>query len=434
MRVTRPSRRLFLTGLTVVVLAAVGYSLGIAGLFVPQPAARAAERLTYWIEDADPAAKQQIEAAIRSSGWIPDAAARGAADLEFSLKELPATAGVLPVATAEPAALTGATLLKPLTRFSYYAGIPTTSPVGINERTEIISKLHQTKFDSGSEWSMVAVGDIGLGRSVYTQMKAAGDMTRPYRYFKDTLSAADLAVANLECAVSDDKAVITNSGMTFVAPYEAAAGLKDSGIDAVSLANNHAFNGGADGYRDTLAELKRLGLTAFGGGLNATEAHTERIMTVKGVKVALLGYSSIAGSTAATDHAPGMAHIPMAPWGRYAPSESDQMAADIAAARTRADVVIPYFHWGTEYTHVANADQRAVAHRAIEAGADLVLGAHPHWVQGVEWYQGKLIAYSLGNFVFDQSWAEQTKQGTVLKLKFQGKQVTAAELVPYEIH
>jgi poly-gamma-glutamate synthesis protein (capsule biosynthesis protein) len=338
---------------------------------------------------------------------------------------------VLPVDAAEPAALTGASILKPHTRFSYYAGLPT-SQIGVNERTDIIAKLHQAKL-TGDEWSMVAVGDIGLGRSVYTQMKAAGDMAKPYRYFADTLRSADLAVANLECAVSDAKAVITNTGMTFVAPFEAAAGLKDSGIDAVSLANNHAFNGGADGYRDTLAEIKRLGLTAFGGGLNTTEAHTERIITVKGIKVALLGYSSITGSTAATADSPGMAYLSMAPWGRYTPSESDQMAADIAAARTRADVVIPYFHWGTEYTHQANDDQRAVAHRAIEAGADLVLGAHPHWVQGVEWYQGKLITYSLGNFVFDQAWAVETTQGTALKLKFRGRSVTAAELVPYEI-
>jgi poly-gamma-glutamate synthesis protein (capsule biosynthesis protein) len=196
--------------------------------------------------------------------------------------------------------------------------------------------------------------------------------------------------------------------MTFVAPFEAAAGLKDAGFDALSLANNHAFNGGAAGYADTLDELGRLGIAAFGGGRNDTEAHTERIITVQGPKVALLGYSSITGSTPATAGSPGMAYLAMAPWGRYTPSEADRMAADIAAARTRADLVVVYYHWGTEYTHDANADQRAVAHRAVEAGADLVLGAHAHWVQGVEWYQGKL--------------------------KLQGRHITAAELVPYEIH
>jgi poly-gamma-glutamate synthesis protein (capsule biosynthesis protein) len=427
------TRRLLLAATGALFLGGLAYSLGLTALWQPRPAAQAAERITYWVEGGDAAASERIASVIRAGGWIPSTAERGSADLEFTLTEGPATAGVLPVAAGQPAALTGASLVTPQTRFSYYAGLPT-SPVGVNVRTDIIAKLAVTKLQSGDEWSFVAAGDIGLGRSVYTQMKAAGDMSKPYRYFADTLRAADLAVANLECAVSDDKAVITNTGMTFVAPYEAAAGLKDSGIDAVSLANNHAFNGGVDGYRDTLAELKRLGLTAFGGGLTDTEAHTERIITVKGVKVALLGYSSITGSTPATATSPGMAYLAMAPWGRYTPSQADRMAADIAAARTRADVVIPYFHWGTEYTHTANADQRAVARRAIEAGADLVLGAHPHWVQGVEWYQGKLIAYSLGNFVFDQDWSTETRQGTVLKLKFQGRHVTHAELVPYEIH
>jgi poly-gamma-glutamate synthesis protein (capsule biosynthesis protein) len=222
--------------------------------------------------------------------------------------------------------------------------------------------------------------------------------------------------------------------MTFVAPFRAAAGLKASGFDAVSVANNHSFNGGVAGYRDTLAELDRLGVASFGGGLTSTAAHTARFLTVKGIKVALLGYSGIAGSTPAGADSPGMAYLSMAPWGQYDPSQADSMAADIQAAHSRADVVIVYYHWGTEYTHDANADQRVIAHRAIDAGADVVLGAHPHWVQGVEWYQGHLITYSLGNFIFDQSWATETKQGTMLQATFEGRHLTSAALLPYEIH
>jgi poly-gamma-glutamate synthesis protein (capsule biosynthesis protein) len=109
------------------------------------------------------------------------------------------------------------------------------------------------------------------------------------------------------------------------------------------------------------------------------------------------------------------------------------MEADIRAAKAHADLVFVYYHWGTEYTHDANADQRTVAHRAIDAGADLILGTHPHWVQGIEWYKDRLITYSLGNFVFDQEWSTKTKQGTFLKARFSGKRLTSAELVPYQI-
>ena len=125
--------------------------------------------------------------------------------------------------------------------------------------------------------------------------------------------------------------------------------------------------------------------------------------------------------------------LSMAPWGDFEEAPIAQMEVDIKAAKVQADVVFVYYHWGTEYTHLANNDQRTVAHRAVDAGADLILGTHPHWVQGVEWYNGKLITYSLGNFVFDQEWSTETKQGTILSATFSGKNLVAASLKPYQI-
>ena len=101
--------------------------------------------------------------------------------------------------------------------------------------------------------------------------------------------------------------------------------------------------------------------------------------------------------------------------------------------KTKADVVIPFFHWSEEYTHQANEQMRQVSHRAIDSGASMVLGSHPHWVQGVEWYNDHLITYSLGNFVFDQEQSLKTKQGVVLSTKWDGARLTNAKLTPVQI-
>jgi poly-gamma-glutamate synthesis protein (capsule biosynthesis protein) len=109
------------------------------------------------------------------------------------------------------------------------------------------------------------------------------------------------------------------------------------------------------------------------------------------------------------------------------------LAADIRAAKSQAALVFVYFHWSAEYTHSANDDMRAVAHAAIDAGADLILGSHPHWVQGIEWYKDHLITYSLGNFIFDQEQSTETKQGTLLNATFAGSQLVSASFSPYQI-
>lgn len=310
-----------------------------------------------------------------------------------------------------------------------------TSIRGSSTTAQLASELAKqiSSADSSPLWTLKAVGDIIIGREVYMKMLQYGPI-HPFKNFATSLASADFTTADVENAFSDRHAVISHTGMTFVSPTTGATGLASAGIDAVSLANNHAYNGGAEGYLDTIATLDAQQIAHFGGGANLAQARTPLIYTVKGVKVALLGYAAIPGSTAATATTPGMNYLTMAPWGNLDQSQLISMESDIRQAATIADTVMVYYHWGAEYTHSANADQQTVAHRAVDAGADLVIGTHPHWVQGIEWYHDRLITYSLGNFIFDQEWATKTKQGVILNATFQGANLIQAQLEPYTIH
>ena len=281
-------------------------------------------------------------------------------------------------------------------------------------------------------WTVKALGDVILGRTVYKIMNQQNDWSAAFAKTSSFTKDADLTLADFESTLSDT-ADHPTLGMTFSAPSRAAAGLNFAGIDAVNVANNHAYNQGSKPFVETLKTLKDYNVPYFGGGINASEAHRPLIKEVKGIKVALLGYSSIIGTHEAGTADPGQAYLSMQPWGQFDEARAVQMESDIRAAKQQADLVFVYYHWGVEYTHTANDDQRAIAHRAIEAGADVILGTHPHWVQGVEWYKNKLITYSLGNFVFDQEWSTETKQGTVLSLTFEGTNLIGAKLTPYQI-
>jgi hypothetical protein len=139
------------------------------------------------------------------------------------------------------------------------------------------------------------------------------------------------------------------------------------------------------------------------------------------------------GQAVATAEDPGAVWIHMAPWNPFRQSELDKVAATVRQAKQNADVVIVYPHWGQEYTAKPNPDQVRVAHALIDAGADMIIATHPHWVQGAEIYKGRLIAYSLGNFVFDQTWSTETEQGAALELVFWGPRLVGASFVPVQI-
>lgn len=433
-----PWRPVTFIGGTLIALGSVTYGVILpATEHKPIPKTIAATKISYWVEGGDSVIADRLTGQLTKSGYTPMAAnSPDSADIALATTQTTGAIPILETTTGAPSKLDSAKLVTPTTKPTYYLSTHARPELSAEKLDALATELKQSLKTTGtpsSEWSLAALGDIIIGRTVYLQIRRSGDPHKPFAHFADTIRNADLALADLECSISDKNAIITDGGMSFVSPFSAAAGLGSSGIDAVSISNNHSWNGGTTGFTDTLDEMARLGIRTFGGGRNDAEAHTPVILTVKGTKVALLGYSSIVGTKPATATTPGMADLSMAPWGPFGESQAARMEADIKAAKQQADLVFVYYHWGTEYTHNANADQRQIAHRAIDAGADLILGTHPHWVQGIEWYKDRLITYSLGNFIFDQEWSTKTKQGTFLKATYNGKTLTSAELVPYQI-
>jgi poly-gamma-glutamate synthesis protein (capsule biosynthesis protein) len=289
-----------------------------------------------------------------------------------------------------------------------------------------------TSLSNPTTWTLKVAGDIIIGRTVYEQEMKRGDYTSSFLKVKDLLQSADYTIADAEWTAADG---ISHplQGLSFSSPSKSLDGLSYAGIDAVSLANNHSMNGGTPAFEQMLNSLTERGIGYFGAGRNYEQAHTPYIADIKGTKVAFLGYTSIPGNVESGTNTTGNAFIKISPWYPFDESSVAQMEADIKSAKTRANVVIPYFHWSEEYTHQPNEQMRNVAHRAIDAGATMVVGSHPHWVQGVEWYKDTLIAYSLGNFVFDQEQSLKTKQGAVLSATFSGNKLTKADLIPIQI-
>ncbi|HEU0025890.1 MAG TPA: CapA family protein [Ktedonobacterales bacterium] len=268
---------------------------------------------------------------------------------------------------------------------------------------------------------LVTVGDIMLGRGVLNQMTARNDFRFPYRAIKSELDAGDVRVGNLECMVTDLVQPPSDPAtFTFICPSKGFDGLTYAGFDIVTLANNHSNGEGQAVFNDMRNGLTRQGIKHCGGGDNLAQAAAPAVVEAKGTRLAILSYDNI------------MPQGPFATAGSWglAPIDVTRLPGDIAAARERADLVIPYFHWGIEYTNDPTSYQQNVARAAIDAGADMVLGNHPHWTQGIERYKDKLIIYSMGNFVFDQDWSVPTMEGMLLHLYWRAGTLVSVRFVP----
>jgi poly-gamma-glutamate capsule biosynthesis protein CapA/YwtB (metallophosphatase superfamily) len=237
---------------------------------------------------------------------------------------------------------------------------------------------------------LAAAGDVTLGAGVLSAIRARGPRY-PWHSVAPVLRRADLAVANLEGAVSTRGKPWPGKRYTFRGPpYALRPMARYAGMDVVSVANNHSLDYGRAAFLDTLRHSRRFGLVPVGGGANLRRARRPRILLRGGLRVAFLGFSDVrplgfdAGSrTAGT--APAFPHY---------------VRADVRAARRRADVVVAYFHWGAERASRPSGHQRALGQAALDAGADVVLGAHPHVLQPFRLRNRRLVAWSLGNFVF----------------------------------
>lgn len=297
-----------------------------------------------------------------------------------------------------------------------------------------IEEKEKEKYPNFSSENLVKVnflGDIMLSRHVNTQMQKYG-FDYPWQKVKSQIASSDITFANLEVPISD-KVKSPATGMSFVAPTKNLKYIKDSGIDVVSVANNHSANFGYNIFLDNLANLGSANLGICGGGKNESEARAPYIIKIGDKKFAFLCQSAIVGTLYAKMNSAGSPYLGIEPWYRDDELSIKALEKDIKKAKELADVVVVSPHWGVEYVHKPNASQRKVAQRAIKAGADLVIGTHPHVVQGIEFFEGRYINYSLGNFIFDQEWSTATKQGVMVSSYFYDGKNVGNKMIPLQI-
>ncbi len=266
------------------------------------------------------------------------------------------------------------------------------------------------------------VGDIMLSRAVERTMIAKNDFMYCLADMRKTVQGADLAFGNLESPIIAGQPVEDDS-FVFRAHPESAKALQLTGFDILGLANNHIGNYGTAGLNKTFEYLRAQGIDWVGAGENMAQMVNPLIKQVRDLKIAFLAYAYGPTGYGATNTRPGMALI-----------NSEQLLVDIQEAKDLgAQVIIMTMHAGVEYEIEPTNQQRELAHLAIDNGVDLVVGHHPHVVQRREVYQGKPIYYSLGNFVFDQMWSLETRQGLGVMFTIDQSGVIDTQLVPVMI-
>lgn len=312
-----------------------------------------------------------------------------------------------------------------------YARVVEQATVKLSATTTTPEYVSELDFSASSTLStapqmvtIIAVGDIMLSRNVAAKIKKYNDFNYPFASTSVFLKSADAVFGNLESPITPGPIVPTGS-FTFHADPGAEAALAAANFKILSLANNHLPNYGATGIADTIEYLNQVGIAHAGAGQNLAEANLPALVQVKGIKFAFLAYNDSdvvpPGYGAAISRA-GTALM-----------DITKMKEAVSLAKKQADLLIVSMHSGSEYTEVLTKSQTEFAHAAIDAGAELVLGHHPHVTQRVEKYKDKYIFYSLGNFIFDQMWSEETRRGLAVKFYFNQIGLVRAEVTPLVI-
>jgi poly-gamma-glutamate capsule biosynthesis protein CapA/YwtB (metallophosphatase superfamily) len=278
---------------------------------------------------------------------------------------------------------------------------------------------------------LVAVGDVLLDRGVARRIEQEGT-ARVFAGATDALAGADVTFGNLENPVAS-RCQRSRKKISFQARPTYADALLGAGFDVLSLANNHTLDCGKGGLLETIDHLKARGLHWAGAGRTLTAAEAPTILTVKGIKIAFVAFTDVEPESGAGRDA----------WRGVARASKSALGRAIIAARGQADVVVVSLHWGIEYTSRPSVRQRELAQAAVAAGADLVLGHHTHTLQGLEAFTQRgsgvkrraLVAYSLGNFVFDSPPAlgRRVVETVVLRCKLNRSGLVSAEVRPVVI-
>jgi poly-gamma-glutamate capsule biosynthesis protein CapA/YwtB (metallophosphatase superfamily) len=272
------------------------------------------------------------------------------------------------------------------------------------------------------ELTIAAVGDLMLGNRTGPFLKEFGP-DYPFVNVKPLLEKADIVVGNLESPISTRGTAVENKKFTLRAGPLAAKALKQGGFRVVTLANNHMMDFGPLALQDTLEILDENEILYTGAGMDLEDARSPAILKIKGMTVAFLAYSlTFPLDFFASAGRPGTA-----------PGYTEFVKADIEKVRPHADLVVVSFHWGAELLTAAKDYQIALGRQAVDWGADLVIGAHPHVLQELELYKGRFIAYSLGNFVFGSE-SNRTNTSMILLLTFRGKHLVRVEVAPLDVN
>jgi Bacterial capsule synthesis protein PGA_cap len=309
--------------------------------------------------------------------------------------------------TAEPSV--DATSLPKPTRKPTPKPSPSPTPVPSLKLADIFPPrdLSALKLDPSHVRTLIATGDVIPARYTDVTIRNLGDdFLYPVAATKDITSAADLTVVNLEAPLVEG-CPYHAAGLIFCGRPGIVAAFQTAGVDVVTLENNHIGNYGPEGVTETIGHLEAA-------GLRWADRDTPAIVDVRGLKFGFLAYNGV-------EHT-----LPR-----------EEMLKQIKALRSKVDVLAVAVHWGAEYVSiptavppVADDNPVDIAHLAIDAGADMLIGNHPHWVQAVEVYKGKFIAYAHGNFIFDQMWSYETRVGVIGKYTFYDDTLVAVEFIP----
>jgi len=283
----------------------------------------------------------------------------------------------------------------------------------------------QAQLTENETITIILVGDIMLDRGVEYMIKTEGkgDFRFPFLKIADELQKADILFGNLEGPISD-KGTKVGSIYSFRNDPKSIEGLTFAGFDVISLANNHVFDYGREALEDTLLRLKTAGIDYLGAGFNEKEAYSPIIKELNDTKIAFLAYTNLGPETwKAGEENSGIAWI--------SENNLETIKRDIEKVKKESDILIVSLHSGEEYQKTPTQFQIEFSRAFIDAGADLVIGHHPHIIQPNEKYKDGWIFYSLGNFVFDQNFSEETMRGQILKVLIENGKIK--EVVPINI-
>ncbi|MFD1859172.1 CapA family protein [Aeromicrobium camelliae] len=277
-------------------------------------------------------------------------------------------------------------------------------------------------------------GDVMLGRRVGAYLARRGDLGAVWGDIGSVLADADVAFVNLESTLST-AGPPQQGGDSFGADPGVLAGMRAAGIDVVGLANNHLGDFGAEPMLTTFRLLREAGFAVVGAGEDRARAREPAIVDTGSLRVGFYATDSIGETPAAGPASPGTNRIDAPP--RTGPA-IDQEALrraveDIGDLAGRVDLLVVVPHWGTQYTNVPEPSQREMARAFTDAGADVVVGGHPHWVQGWEQHDDATVVHSLGNLVFDMDFMRETQEGILVEIIATPVQVLDVRPLPYVI-